>query len=224
MTKLQKSIIKQALLDVDKMECDFIDTYPQPSKTIENISWCETSKVVYEYKGNFCRKRVPLKRRITICILAALLAASMVFSVGAIRKPIIEFFIEIFDDFIHISADDKIKENIESYYVPTYLPVGYTQKNENIQESFVYLTWSNGEENIFMTQRLGNYTDSYLDKEDVEFRTENLSGSIIHYVLKNGDFMCIWANDEYTFMIKCPESVGWDNVVKIISSMQEVTP
>ena len=53
MTKLQKSIIKQALLDVDKMECDFIDTYPQPSKTIENISWCETYKIVYEYKGIF---------------------------------------------------------------------------------------------------------------------------------------------------------------------------
>ncbi len=222
MTKLQKKVIKQALLDVDKMECDFIDTYPQPSKTVENISRCETSKIVEEYNENFRKRSMPLKRKIMIGVVTVLLVVSMMFSVSAIRKPIIEFFVEIFDEFVHIFADDEIKESLDSYYVPTYLPSGYTEENEDVQKSFLYHVWSNDTEKIVMTQRLGNLANYYLDNEDAEYTTEDISVYTVHYTLKNEVYTCVWANDEYTFMLKCPESLGWDTVVDIITSVQEV--
>lgn len=222
MTKLQKKVIKQALLDVDKMECDFIDTYPQPSKTVENISRCETSKIVEEYNENFRKRSMPLKRKIMIGVVTVLLVVSMMFSVSAIRKPIIEFFVEIFDEFVHIFIDENAEENPQSYYAPMWLPTGYTERGKDIQEWHVCCFWSNGDEEIFMTQRLGNFTDSYLDNEDTEYTTEDISVYTVHYALKNGVYMCVWANDEYTFMLRCPESLGWDTVVDIITSVQEV--
>lgn len=222
MTKLQKKVIKQALIDVDKMESDFIDTYPQPSKTIENISRCETFKIVEEYREKRRRRSVSLKRRITISIVSALLVVSMMFSVSAIREPIIEFFVEIFDEFIHIFTDEEVKETLDSYYIPTCLPSGYTEENKDVQKSFVYHIWSNDTEKIVMTQRLGNLANYYLDNEETEYTTENISVYTVHYALKNEVYTCVWANDEYTFMLRCPESLGWETVVDIITSVQEV--
>lgn len=224
MTKLQKAVIKQAFLDVEKMEHRFFDTYPKPNPAIEKESWIETKQIVDDYAVKHQKRTISFRRRIVIGLITALLIVSTMFSVSAVRKPIIEFFVEIFDEFIHIFADEEIEPSNNSYYVPEWLPDGYAEKEKMIQDACKSHIWINGENKITFSQYFDNTMDAYLDNEDSDYTTQDISIYTVHYTLKNGVYLCIWANDEYTFMLKCPESVGWDNVVKIISSMQEVTP
>ena len=49
--------------------------------------------------------RKPLKKKILYAVIAALVAISLAMSVSAIREPIINFFVEIYDSFISIFVD-----------------------------------------------------------------------------------------------------------------------
>ncbi len=224
MTKLQKAVIKQAFLDVEKMEHRFFDTYPKPNPAIEKESWIETKQIVDDYAVKHQKRTISVKRRIMIGLITALLIVSTMFSVSAVREAIIEFFVEVFDDFIHLFANEDIDSSDERHYSPAWLPDGYEENEKVIQDLFEFYAWDKGENIITFFQYSDNVMDAYLDNEDTKYMTQNISVYKVHYTLKNGVYMCIWANDEYTFMLKCPESVGWDNVVKIISSVQEVTP
>ena len=58
----------------------------------------------FKKKAKICTRK-PLKKKILYAVIAALVAISLAMSVSAIREPIINFFVEIYDSFISIFVD-----------------------------------------------------------------------------------------------------------------------
>ena len=45
----------------------------------------------------------------------------------------------------------------------------------------------------------------------------------VYYMLKNNRYTIRWIYDEYSFMLSCPESLEWEEIEKIIMSVEKVS-
>ena len=170
------------------------------------------SKKPYFTFINTFGKRVAV---ITITIFASLLIT--VFSVEALRTPVVNFFVNIYETFTIITFDntannfesngityeeDVLPTTIEEYLEPAYIPGGYSF-SENIDlEGINHIYWLDENQNeIGFEQFIIENTTLGLDTEGVELEDITINGNKGWFYSNKGVNNVIWIEKGYGFQI-----------------------
>lgn len=173
------------------------------------------------------RRRVSLKKKILYALIAALIAVSLTMSVSAIREPIINFFVEIYDSFISIFVDAPAPASIPiaEKYELGYLPEGFELVEEKEWNASCDKTYSDGNRRIKFVQVLLSsemLSDIALDNNDSNVEYMQINGSKVIYMQKNNSTNTAWIMDEYIFKISFNFTITQDDCVKIIESVYKI--
>ncbi len=189
-------------------------------------------------------------KRITLILAAAILISlSIMFTVSAeIRQAVADFFVNVHETFTEffITKENELNSNVPSKDseanadVPDKTPSStsfpmtieveyrpmYIDENNLIQldhvaySKSVFTIWSNGTEIIDLSQRIIVNNDTVLDTEDADHQVKYIDGLKVYCVLKNNIYFVKWVQYGYSFSLSADESLGWEEVEKIISSIK----
>lgn len=170
------------------------------------------------------RRRVSLKKKILYALIAALIAVSLAMSVSAIREPIINFFVEIYDSFISIFVDAPAPASIaiEEKYELGYLPEGFELVEEKEWNTTNEKTYSDGNKRIkFVQIPYSNelFRELLIDNNDSNIEYIELKGGRIIHAQKNDMISLLWCDDKYILKVTLNFIVDKDECIKIIESI-----
>jgi hypothetical protein len=225
MTEQQKEIIKKALLTIERHELKMwkavncIDITPSPEyvKAMDKLLKKEQKMHRQFFKNK--------KRKLLTILIAALLIFSSIFSVSAIREPIIEYVKKVYETFTHFFLDEEIpntKSSIKTEYSVTWLPDEYIKNLDINQEAYIQHGWNKNEAYLIFTQHINGVDSIHLNTEQNAFSILEIGNQLYYYNNFDGNYFIIWTTDDYAFSLKCSESVGWDNILKILENIKPV--
>ena len=173
------------------------------------------------------RKRKLCPRKLIVVLVAVISMCFLImFAVSAqVRTKVVDFFIEIYESFTMLFVKDNSTEDnpdtIESIYEPSYLSKNnYEKSKENVNMLYMTAAWKKEGSTIEFSQSIiyENYILS--DTEDASFKTEIIGEQEVLYNVKNGTYTIKWLAYGYSFSIRCNEALGWDEIEKIILSLE----
>ncbi len=219
MTKAE--LFKKALLDSSMKEIRAIEEADYP--TIEMPKRYDFE--IYNAINNSSIRVKRYPKRAAIVLAAILVCLTMMMSISAIRVRIIDFVVNIYEKFICLSVEEPSEnypKTIEKIYQPTYTPLGYNETTKYAQTLTIETILENSNSKIYFYQNtiLGN--ELFFDNENSGYSTTQLEDFKIYYLGKDGMYTVRWLSNGYSFTLFCPESLGWDEIEKIILSVEEV--
>ena len=145
-------------------------------------------------------------------------------SVSAIREPIINFFVEIYDSFISIFVDAPAPASvaIEEKYELGYLPEGFELVEEKEWKTTNEKTYSDGNKRIkFVQIPYSNelVRELLIDNNDSNIEYIELKGGRIIHAQKNDMISLLWSDDKYILKVTLNFIVDKDECIKIIESI-----
>ena len=223
MSTADKSMIGQCLFnstlreirELEDIDYSFIEASPSFKERI-NSTLNSTPR-----KRKLCPKKliVALVAVISMCFL-------IMFAVSAqVRTKVVDFFVEIYESFTMLfvkeaSTDDN-PATIESIYEPSYLSKNnYKKSSESIKRLSVSTVWKKEDSTIKFFQYV--IDDNYIrsDTEAASFETRIVGEQEVLYNVKNGTYIINWLAYGYSFSLICSEELGWDEIEKIILSLE----
>ena len=163
------------------------------------------------------------KRKIvTYIIVAAILMSLICMSVTAIREPIFNFFVNIYDRFTAVAiydSGDSGNEAIEKLEFK-YIPEGYEFKSKSCGSNYVRYTWSDGiDKIIFMQKYTSNNTEYRFNTENDYMQPLSIDGINALYYQQNGKQTVTWTDNRKVFTLVCPTSIQLEDMIDIIKNM-----
>lgn len=146
-------------------------------------------------------------------------------SISAIRIRIIDFIEFIYEKFVCLSIDEEeynYPETIEKIYKPKYIPVDYEYYEINIRTIRVKVEYKNSSETMLFYQYVISRKNVNFDNEYSDYTPRYIDDQKVYYTIKEDKYTVKWVAHDYSFVLSCPESLGWDEIEKIILSIEEV--
>ena len=207
MNKNLLSLIKRALYDAEVIEIKRLEALPEApfSPSEECISRARTEFA--QGKRQVARRKT-LKGVVAI-LVAAILLISVTVTCIAFRENIKEFFIEKFEKFSIFTTPDVTtdKTEIEEFYLPAYIPEGFTKTDVFEDSTEVMIVWEREDEMIVYSQSL--LTKSAIIKIDTEtsdYQTKDVGERTVYYISHYSEYFMIWRAEDYSFTLKCSNS------------------
>ncbi len=169
-------------------------------------------------------------KRIALILVATLaICFFIMFAVSAqIRTTVIDFFVEIYESFstLFIQGDDNTEnpKSIETEYTSTYFRKnGYEQTNEIKTKYNILKIWENGNLEVDFSQHIINGNEVTIDANEASYQITYLGEHKIYYMLKNNIYFVKWLAYGYSFNLNCDEGLGWEEIEKIVLSLEPVS-
>ena len=163
------------------------------------------SKLFEDLYSNRLKNSASISRRkfIAILIAAIIILFSGVMSVGAIRKPVVDFIFKIYDGFTDILFDGNTVDKIAYRYSLYEIPEGFVETQRLITDGAIYFKYEN-EQNQKIIEFCQNITENIsvsLDNEHGRVvKTQNNGNDINIYVSDYGDYYYAFWNVDYYYM------------------------
>lgn len=218
MTK--SDILKKALLDSTLKEIKAIEEadYPVIETDIEY-----DRKIYNEINKSHTKIN---RRNIRIVILAAILVTlTMIMSISAIRTRIVDFVVSVYEKFICLSIDENeyiYPQTIEKVYKPSYTPSNFIEFENSIRTIYSITRYKNSNDRINLYQYVISRKNVNFDNEYSDYTPRYINDQKVYYTIKEDKYTVRWIANDYSFVLSCPESLGWDEIEKIILSIEEV--
>jgi len=172
---------------------------------------------------------VSTRARKTMLALAAvlILLTTLVFSVSALRVPVIRFIVETYEKFsaiFFVPEDDpaRLPETVESIYIPHWLPEGYTfdEAQSVVSDSqAIHLFVSQQGDAVLFQQYTLTSAGLGLNTEGVPSE-EILVGEYLGICCSNlGSQTILWENGQYGFSLEGP--VDKEVLLRMACSVKE---
>ena len=225
MTKQEISILKNILLFSEQKEIneykalDDIDvTYSEGFTAFIREQEQKQHSIVYKATKT-------VSRRIILAFAAILITFCMLMSISAIRTPVVNFFVNIYEaftEFIGVSADSQLPEDIETICIPKYMEENeYTKLDvEPKSKFFIYVWYKNGIYIEFRQSSLDNYLT--LNSEESTYDTKYINDINIYYTTNNNRQVFLWTSYGYAFSLQCSKELRWEEIEKIILSVEPI--
>lgn len=134
----------------------------------------------------------PVKRAIIIAVFVTVLLAVVVWATQGIRHATVDY--------------DKphIPQVVETYYIPTFEPKGFTLLYRDRYDSGVCYHWSNeNSEHIIYEQTEGKREPAGIDMDGNTRSTKMINGFFVEIVSNEPVqyFAAVWTDDRYTYSV-----------------------
>ena len=174
-------------------------------------------------------KKKSYPKKIALILVATLTICFLImFSISAqIRIAVMDFFVEVYETFasLFIQNEDANEnpKSIEIEYKPLYFTENNYKQIEKINSSYRTLTvWTNNTYNIYFYQYVIDENDIKSDVEEISYEITFIDEQKIYYTIKNNTYTVKWLANEYSFNLCCDESLGWEEIEKIITSLEPI--
>lgn len=197
-------------------EVKFMDSLPEvdiprSQRYVENMA-----SISCQVKS--AKRQKSKKKKIIIAIIAAVI---LLLSACAVSKPIMDFFITVYNDHTRFYSNDGNTDTIEIVYMPSYLPEGYKIQSESIQITTVQVTWVNDKNERILFQQNTTKNNSFtLDTEYSDYTACIIGEQETFYILRYNYYLFVWRDDNYLYQLQCHDSLPREEVEKIILSIQ----
>ena len=225
MTEHQIQLIKDALLTVERRELKALKNLEgeafEPSQTYRESMQCLIRKETH-WTRPFVRTK---KRRILTVLIAALLILSSIFSISAIREPIIEYIKTAYEKFTHFFFEESISQHddvIETEYTLQWIPEEYLVISAEKAPTGINYCWKKKNSYICFRQKISGIDSLHLNTEKENYTLLERNGQAYYYNQTQNTYFFIWTYDKYTFNLIC-ENIDMDTVLKILDNIQPVS-
>lgn len=221
MTTYEIDILKGALLSVERQELAFFEALPDQDFTPSLDCERNFHSLAKKRKSFVWQATKTIPRRVGIVLVAVLVTFCLMMSISAIRTPIVNFFVDIFESFISISVDGGAPKEIKEVYLPTYTPQGFTQDSLTNDGFHIQAMWKNEDGNtlVFTQDILNSSYEKTLDNAVSGYEKTSVGEKDLYYTQKYDQYVFVWASEEYIFLIKCPPMLTFDEAEKIVLSV-----
>lgn len=196
--------------DEDSIDYTFSDRF---NKKMNKL--IKAQRKPYYFLINTAAKKVA----VYFVIFVTLITASM--SVKAIREPVVNFIIEIYENFSrHFFDGDTVKE-LKKEYVITELPTGFLQTSANKTDISQTVILEDVNDNmIIFTQSITESKIFDIDNQKETPKTEKINGIEIHIYTYEKDKFVFWTNGGYFFQITAYGDIDDETLIKMINSIE----
>lgn len=162
-----------------------------------DVRCCDLIHRTYEKqrrKDRVKRTLGTLTRVVTVLLVVVSLCTALVFSVDAIRVPIINFFIEHQDGFMGLSGDgNDDRDSFASSTLESFMPVGYVHSRSPSPHVVIY---QNAEGHTIRFSIHSLEGTLAVDNEDATVEEISLAGYSGLFIRKGTSLKLIWYDEE----------------------------
>lgn len=219
-------IVENALLEASLRRIRLIESMDSPDIATDEEYDNRILDVIYGRTKE--KKRLP--KRIALILVAALtICFLIVFTVSAqVRTAVVDFFVEVYETFASFFIEDndinECPNTLLTEYRASYLEANNYQIIKQIKSEFNILSvWSQNNISVYFSQYIIETNDVFLDIEDTSYEVSYIGEQKIYYKIKNNIYTVKWLTYGYSFNLRCDESLGWEEIEKIITSLEPVT-
>jgi len=222
-------LLKQAFLDADRQllyqySNEEIALGWVPSVRFEN----KMRKLIQNQKRSYWKFINTATKRVAVIILAVLVISGSAMSVKAIREPVVNTIIEIYEKFTKLFfSDNDTPENtinIDVLYNISHLPESFSEKENLTFEKMRVVSWENDFGEIIELQQSILGSEYKLDTEENALTEINFGNVKGHSYVSKGYENWIWHNEVYVFHLSFPQKLHSffvdvsqkENILKII--------
>jgi hypothetical protein len=192
------------------------------------------------------RRFLTPKKAIAVILVAALLLAA---TACAVIKPIRNFFVEVFDEYIRVepiipeipdnseetenpdaSDDDKDHEDnkdtaesipttIETVYMIT-VPEEFMLIEESQTVDLIMNVWMNSDSYMIVYEQTTLIgNDISLDNSNAEYSEIIIENKTVFKYLSNGMYILMWVEHGYLFSLSCSDTVPWETIEGMVKGL-----
>ena len=245
MKKINRKELCEALLFVEMTKVRKIEAMPDiPEPRSEKYLAAKEELLSTETEAP--RRFLTPKKAIAVILVAALLLAA---TACAVIKPIREFFVEVFDEYIRVepiipeipdnseetenpdaSDDDKdhednkdtaesIPKTIETVYTVT-VPEEFMLIEDTRFDITVSILWMDPEGNMVLLQQTTlEGNDLRFDGTDAENEEITVDGQNVFKHYSDGMYILMWVEHGYLFTLSCTDTVPWETIVNMVINL-----
>ncbi len=146
------------------------------------------------------KRRLPIKKAITILVAAALLLTSCAI---VYRDEIRGFIEEVTEHFTKLSHSDEATSGgaIEEIYEFTYVPEGYVLEESNVNPLLNKNVYRNSDGNIITIRQRVLSSNGFFVDNDEQILILTVDAHDIYYTLSEGYHAYLWNDGEYAMAI-----------------------
>jgi len=166
------------------------------------------------------------KRIAVIAIIVIMAMSGTVLSVKALRNPIVNFFIEVYEKFSRVvfqidNPDESTLTEIEEYFTPQYIPEGYVLKTrEELNMAYLCEYVNDDGSDLIYNQMLFNESKMMIDTEGTVTEDIMINGIIGIFFNNKGYDNIIWNDGVYIYYISGFSELGKDELLKFAESIK----
>lgn len=163
-------------------------------------------------------------RRVASIMIAILVAATVAtISVEALRRPVVQFFTEVFERFTQVFFVDNTPDTPQvemEKRTPAYIPEGYVLEREEDYGFWYKVTYKNEfDKNINYVQRWKESGLLITDTENTQ-HAEITVGNYQGVTYENKGFVyVVFSDEQYTYTLSAPLSL--DELIEIAKSIEK---
>jgi hypothetical protein len=219
------NVLKEAFREINKWEYENLHL-----ETLEEVipspAYIKRMERLIQWQKRSCWKYVnSIGKRIAVIAVTIALTFGLSMSVSAVRKPVVEFFVNMYEKFVEFFYDDdvsaKAPSTIETVYTLGYVPEGYELESCNINKLYTTFIWENdaGEQITFSQSILDG--SSLMDNENSNYGVLDLNGMSVACVEKYDDEYFYWNFDGYKFTLHVSRTRSYEDISKLIQSIMK---
>ena len=219
MTAENLKLIKDALYIIAREENEAIEralaSSPKPPESLYQKCDEMVEDLLKKQK-----RRLPIKKAITILIASAILISAFAITAYALRDKIGGFFVDFFDKYAELSTEDKGENNYTPSDVSiTYLPEDYNETRKNIGIAGALYEWKNNEKIITLQFRIFSDGSQAVDTENSENTIVEVGDLTVFRTEKYGQISATWTDEKMVYILSAT-GAPWDEMVKIIEGIK----
>ncbi len=182
----------------------------------EAINYTATSKSKRAAVWHF-----PLSKHAVAIIAVIVVLSTTVFSVEAIREPIVKFFVEVYETFIEYTFEGDKSETITKEYRLSDVPDGFTQTDYFKEDAIISATYKNENgDTIAFEQSVTADTALSVDNEHLAIEIVEVAGREVRLHTDDDVIVAIWLEDTYMFEIFCNGNFDKEIMIALIEAVQ----
>lgn len=226
MTSAELSVLKNALLIVGLEEVKAYKNLPDEEFEFSNEFEQKIKEINKKRKSLLYRATKTVPRRVALVLAAVIMTFCLMMTISAIRIPVINFFVNVYEEFIGIFFDEEeedfnIPTTIEQVHLPTYMVNGYIQTDSQKFRDIAETYWANDSNLIILYQEIMEEEFKMnFDNNHIGYEKIFINNKIVYYILDKGEYMLLWNDGSYVYTLILPENIPLIEIEKIIGSMQ----
>ncbi len=172
--------------------------------------------------------RHTLRKSLIAAVIVILLLFALCMSVSAVREAIFDFFLRHFDDHDDVVFEiSEEKDHIETEYVITDLPEGFTLAQKNSLPHLIIWDYKNknGDCISFSQYTADSSTFNAIDNERGQSREIEIDGQSMLLYESQKYLLLFWDFEGYLFKLEIFGKADFskDGICKIVRSIQPIT-
>lgn len=162
-------------------------------------------------------------KKVAVIALVILVAFGASMSVSAVRKPVVEFIVNVYERFVEIFfGEEDIAETpceMDTIYTLGKVPEGYELVERKLQKTSVRFVWKDDKGNsIKFSQHIFDSKGTY-DYEYSNYVIVNVLEKKIVVIEKQDQKMFCWNSSDFAFAMRMPSNFSLEECVELIESL-----